>query len=176
MKKTSVWFLLLALVLPAWAQPNSSAQREEMKKLDYMIGQWRGEGWMERNGQRHTFSGTETVQSKLGGIALLIEGLFNSKPAGSEEMVPVHETLAVLSYDEKAKVYRFRTYLATGMSGDCELQVITGGWPWGMHTPQGHIRYTFRLNEKGEWLEVGEFSQDGQTWRQFFEMTLRRQQ
>jgi len=74
-----------------------------MKKLDYMIGKWQGEGWMERDGQRHTFAGTENVQSKLSGIVMLVEGLFKGKATGSAEVVTVHETLGVLSYDEKAK-------------------------------------------------------------------------
>jgi hypothetical protein len=37
------------------------------------------------------------------------------------------------------------------------------------------MRYTIKHNEKDEWFEVGEMTQDGQTWRKFFEMTLERQ-
>jgi hypothetical protein len=36
------------------------------------------------------------------------------------------------------------------------------------------MRFTVRLNEKGQWFEVGEFSRDGKAWQKFFEMTLER--
>jgi hypothetical protein len=41
--------------------------------------------------------------------------------------------------------------------------------------PRGQMRYTIKHNEKGEWFEVGEMTQDRQTWHKFFEMTLERQ-
>jgi len=174
MKKEILLLLLWALPISLSAQMPASIQREEMKKLDYMIGQWQGSGWIDREGGRQSFAGTETVQGKLGGIALLVEGNFKGKLAGAEEESTVHETLAVISYDEKAKVYRFRTYLATGSSGDHEIKMIEGGWEWGMQTSRGNVRFTMKLTEKGEWFEIGEFSQDATTWRKFFEMTLQR--
>jgi len=36
------------------------------------------------------------------------------------------------------------------------------------------MRYTMVLNEKGDWFEIGEMSQDRQTWRKFFEMSLQK--
>lgn len=175
MKKTAALLLLLALpvTLPAQQTP-ASTQREAMKKLDYMIGQWKGTGWIEREGGRQTFAGTETVQGKLGGLALLVEGNFKGKVSGKDEEVTVHETLAVLSYDEKAKSYRFRTYLANGSYGDQELKLIEGGWQWGFQFPGGHLRFITKLNEKDQWFEIGEISRDGKTWQKFFEMTLQR--
>ena len=51
------------------AQDPAAAQREAMKKLDFLVGEWKGEGWMEfAPGQRRTFRGTEVVQSKLDGL------------------------------------------------------------------------------------------------------------
>lgn len=53
--------------------------------------------------------------------------------------------------------------------------VVEGGFQWAFQGPQGiSIRYTVKLTEKGEWFERGEMSQDGKSWRQFHEMTLRR--
>jgi hypothetical protein len=163
--------LLLTLSLPLSAQtaPAPTARLNEMKKLDYMVGQWKGTGWMEREGGRQTFAGTEMVQNKLNGLALLFEGNFKNK-----EGAVVHETLAILSYDEKAKSYNFRTYLANGSVGDHVLNLIEGGWQWGIQYPQGGVRFTFKLSDKGEWFEIGEFSQDGKNWRKFLEMTLQK--
>lgn len=173
MKKIFALLFLLACSAPLMAQtPPPTVQLDAMKKLDYMAGQWKGSGWIEQGGKRTTFNGSETVQSKLGGLALLVEGKFNTQIAGKE--VTIHETLGVLSFDERAKTYRFRTYLATGMSGDQEAMLVEGGWQWGIQFPGGSIRYTIKVNEKDEWFEIGEISQDGKTWRKFFEMTLQR--
>ena len=165
--------LLLVCAVPLMAQmPQPTAQREAMKKLDYMAGQWKGNGWMEQAGKRETFNGGEMVQSKLNGLALLVEGKFNTEIGGKE--VTIHETLAVLSYDERSKTYRFRTYLANGITGDQEARLIDGGWQWGFQFPGGNIRYTIKVNEKEQWFEIGEMSQDGTNWRKIFEMTLQR--
>lgn len=58
--------LLLVLTTSTLAQHSSSAQLEEMKKLDFLIGEWRGEGWAEFiPGQRRTSSITETFSRNL---------------------------------------------------------------------------------------------------------------
>lgn len=174
MKFLYAFLLLLMLTLPLAAQQTSPAaltiRQNEMKKLDYMVGQWKGTGWMERQGGRETFAGTETVQSKLNGLALMFEGNFKNK-----EGVAIHETLAVLSYNEKTKSYDFRTYLANGSVGDYVLNLIEGGWQWSIQYPQGGVRFTFKLTDKGEWFEIGEFSPDGRNWRKFLEMNLKKQ-
>jgi hypothetical protein len=171
MKTLKTLLLLLAFALPVWAQtsPSVSTKINEMKKLDYMIGEWKGTGWMERPGMRETFAGTEIIQSKVGGLALLVEGKFKDKDGKV-----VHETLAVISYNEKTKSYNFRTYLATGTEGEHELKLLEGGWQWGFQFPQGNVRFTFKLSDKGEWREIGEFSADGKTWRQFLELNLQK--
>ena len=173
MKRFVTLLFLLVLPLPVLAQmPSPTIQLNEMKKLSYMAGQWKGSGWMEQAGKRTDFSGAETIQSKLNGLTLLVEGKFNTQINGKD--VTVHETLAVLSYDERSKTFRFRTYLANGITGDQEAKLIDGGWQWGFQFPGGTIRYTIKVNEKDEWFEIGEMSQDGTTWRKFFEMTLKR--
>jgi hypothetical protein len=54
-------------------------------------------------------------------------------------------------------------------------KVGTDTLEWSLQIPQrGRMRYTITRNEKDEWFEVGETSQEDQTWRKFFEMTLRK--
>jgi hypothetical protein len=158
-------------------QPRPSpVQLEQMKKLHFLVGEWRGEGWTEFiPGQRRTSPINETVQPRLGGIILLVEGLGKTKVPGKDEEVVVHNALGVLSYDEKAKLYRLRSYLATGQSTDAEARFTEGGFQWGFQpSPALSMRYTVRLTDKGEWFEIGEMSQDGKSWRQFHEMTLQK--
>jgi hypothetical protein len=171
--------VFLVNVAPAPAQENqsSSVQREEMKKLSFLLGQWKGEGWMEFGpGQRSTFKQTEDVRSKLDGLLILIEGLGKSKLPDSDREMTVHNALAVVSYDEGAKLFRFRAYTARGQYTDSEGRIKDGVFEWGLRDPQrgNRVRFIIKLNEKGEWFEIGESSQDGQNWKKFFEMTLQR--
>lgn len=145
-----------------------------MKALDYMAGEWKGSGWIEQGGPRETFAGTETIQSKLNGLAMLVEGRFTGRPPGHDRDIIVHETLAVISYDRRGGKYNFRTYLANGSTGDHDFTVLDNGWQWGLEFPGGRMRYSMTLAGADRWVEVGEISRDGATWRKFFEMTLQR--
>ena len=145
------------------------AQRAEMKKLDLWVGQWQGSGWIQQGKEKETFNGTETVQRKLDGLALLVEGKFKNK-----EGIVTHETLAVLSSDLKTKTYRFNTYLASGNKGEYEFKSTADGWQWGIKFPGGSIRFITKLTDD-TWFETGESSQDGgKTWRKYFEMSLKK--
>lgn len=148
--------------------PNADARRAEMKKLESMVGQWKGSGWIQQGPKRETFNGTETVQRKIDGLALLIEGKFSD----SEGKI-IHETLAVLSSDPKTKNYNFRTYLATGLSGEHDFKLLADGYEWGFQLPSGSIRYLIKTTND-VWFETGEFSKDGKTWMKFFEMKLKK--
>jgi hypothetical protein len=169
MRKTAV-LVLLMFALAAFAQgpPKPDAQLAAMKKLDYLVGTWEGEGWVEMMGPRTTFRGTEVITRKLGGVALLVEGAHFSND------VPVHTTLAVMSYDPQAKTYAFDTWLANGMTGEYELVVNDNGWSWDIRTPMGVMRYSMTINDAGEWVEIGERSRDGAQWKKFFEMKLKK--
>jgi hypothetical protein len=139
-----------------------------MKKIDFLVGNWVGDGWMEVQGQKTSFSSSEKVQSKLDGTILTIEGLHKSKTDGRI----VHNAFAVISYDERANGYRFMSHLADGRFGDNKGSVDNGTFIWQLEIPRGKIQYKIKLNDKGEWSEVGEYSPDGTNWHQIFEMTL----
>ena len=173
MKKILCIALLCISSVTALAQTPASGQRAAMKKLDWLVGHWKGTGWIQMGPQgRKEFTQTETIQGKLDGLVLIIEGQGTSKEDGS----PVHTALAFVSYDEGAKTFRWRAFTAEGRQTDTVAKVATNTLEWGLEIPQrGRMRYTIKLNEKGEWFEVGEMSQDGQTWLKIFEMTLQRQ-
>lgn len=183
MKKFSLLLLLLMLPVALHAQTQTQTpavattpQSSEMKKLDFLVGQWKGTGYIEFGpGQRRTFTETENVQSKLDGVVLLIEGLGKGKTAASQEEVTIHNAFAFASYDRDAKVFRWRAFRADGSSMDTNATVSENALVWGFHDPRaGEMRFTIKLNDKKQWFEVGEFSRDGNTWQKFFEMTLDR--
>lgn len=154
------------LQIPAM-QPES--KRAEMKKLDALIGSWVGSGWIMHASGKESFVGTETVQKKIDGLALLVEGNYKNKDG-----VIIHETLAVLSPNAKTKNFGFQTFLANGMSGEHEFKVTETGWRWGLQFPGGTMRYDIRI-ENDTWIETGEMSRDdGKTWMKFFEMNLKK--
>jgi hypothetical protein len=166
-------FLLATVVLLAGfmnvsAQENANIEvrRGEVKKLESMVGQWKGSGWIQQGGKRETFTGTETVQRKLDGLALLVEGRFTNA-----EGKVIHETLAVLDFNAKDTKYRFRTYLGTGASGEHDFKLNADGYEWGFQIPGGMIRYTIKT-ANNVWFETGEYSKDGKSWLKFFEMQL----
>lgn len=163
---------------PAGAAPSVQPERQRaaIDRLSAMVGDWRGEGWIEHGNGRSTFRGGERVQRKIDGLALLVEGNFNdasASGAGSAQGAPVHNTLAVISFDPRTRKYRFTTWLATGSSGEHELELIDDGWRWMIVTPGATIRYSATFTGD-EWLEIGEIHQGDRPWRQFFEMRLRR--
>ncbi len=168
-----IYLLLASIILIfanfAFAQApiTTELKKTEMKKLDKMAGQWQGSGWIQQGPKREVFSGSETVQSKLEGLAVLVEGKF-SNPEGKV----IHQTLAVLSYDDALKNYRFATYLANGITSVQDFKVVGDHFEWGFPIPNvGTVRYTIKVDD-ATWSEIGEFSRDGKAWMQNFEMKL----
>lgn len=169
--------LMLLTTVAAMAQSPGTTSAAEMKKLDFLVGDWKGEGWIEMGpGGRSTFKQTEAVQSKLNGTVIIVEGLGMGKLANSGQDGVVHNALAVISYDSTARKFLFRAFRADGNYIDANVSVGDKSLIWGFRPPQqgGEIRYTIKLNDAGQWLEIGEFSMDGKQWRKFFEMTLQR--
>jgi hypothetical protein len=180
MQRSSFWggVVFLSLLGSATALGQEArapaAQQEAMKKLGFLVGQWKGESWMEfRPGQRSNSVGTETVQSKLGGLLLTIEGIHRRKVGEKEAGDVMHHAFAVVSYDEKVKRYRFYAFTDRGSYTEAEAKVADGKLEWGFRIPRfGDVRYTITVTENGHWSEIGEVSSDGAQWRKFFEMNL----
>jgi hypothetical protein len=63
---------------PREASPDHFAA---MKKLSFLVGEWHGESWSQMGPHKRTSKGIEVVQSKLGGLLLVIDGRFD--PTGS---------------------------------------------------------------------------------------------
>ncbi|PYS98332.1 MAG: hypothetical protein DMF63_16915 [Acidobacteria bacterium] len=172
MKKVVFLFFVLFVSfvsIQAQMQQDVTNRQAEMKKLDKLVGTWKGSGWYSvAGGKRENFTSAEVVQRKIDGLAMLVEG----KHINPEGKV-IHETLAVISYDEPSKIFKFSTYLATGPTGNYDFKVVLDGYEWGFKTPAGTIRYLIKA-DNDVWSETGEFSRDGQAWVKIFEMKLDR--
>ena len=162
---------LMAVAPAALAQQRpgpSPAQLEAMKKLDFLIGKWKGSGWaMADPNQRREYTQTEDVQKKAGGSIVLIEG------HGTMGDTAIHDALAVVDYDEKSGKYRFRAWQASGPPVDTEVKVGDRTFEWGFESPRGSVRFRMSQPEPDQWLETGEFLREG-AWVKFMEMKLQR--
>jgi hypothetical protein len=148
----------------------SPAEIAAIKKLSFLVGKWEGEGWSQTGPRRDNFRGTETVQLKLSGKALLIEGLFRDTATNNVG----HETLAVVTFDEKTGKYRFSTFLFNRPNAEFELTVRSNGFSWQMKpTESVVVEYTMIL-EDGVWHEVGEATIAGRPKMKVMEMKLKK--
>jgi hypothetical protein len=176
MPKLRELLLVMSLLLPRTAAAQAEPERTEMKKVEFLVGEWDGEGRVASGpGQPKTFTIHESVQRKLDGLAILFEGLGKSpSPDGTERIT--HHALAMLAYDPGARVYRLSAYREGGGFIAAEAKVGAKSLIWGFSDARaGDIRFTIRLDDKGKWTEAGEASRDsGKSWHKFLDMTLHR--
>lgn len=162
---------LIGPLLLAQAPPPVAPVPEAMLRVGPMAGRWAGEGWIRRGpGEPERFKGTETVESRLGGHVLVVEGRHLDPKDGRL----VHHAFATITYDTAKAAYRFRSHLANGLSGDHPAEWKEGAFIWSMELPRvGTMRYTIRIKD-GLWDEIGEMQREG-VWNKFFEMRMKRQ-
>lgn len=150
---------------PAPAPPprDLAAQSKAMADIAFLRGRWLGRG--ERtppSGARYSYAQTMLVEPKAGGIILAIEGL--SLREGSAAAPPGTGSYAVISYDERARKYRFRSFgFGEMIDADAEL-VGPGVFRWTTAGPLA-FRFTVDGSKPGLWSETGERSADrGESW------------
>jgi hypothetical protein len=151
-----------------------SLQKAEMKKLHFLQGEWKGEAWtISPNREKHFIIQTEKVEIQQNGLVLTIHGNGIDKKSLMSKPKMVHDAFALLFFDrERQKVQM----MAFNKGNRILTEPIVGNdqsMIWGFSLPNtGEVRYTIRLNEQGQWFEIGEFSRDGVQWFKNFEMKL----
>ncbi|MGZ5473874.1 MAG: hypothetical protein ACXW31_12140, partial [Thermoanaerobaculia bacterium] len=89
--------ILFLIALPVFAA-------DEMRKLDFLVGDWKGEASVSSGpGKGEQVLQTETVRTKLGGKALLIEGTGKKKLADGSAGDVVHDAVGMVWFDEAMK-------------------------------------------------------------------------
>ncbi len=155
----------------AYRQPDIAAQRAAIAKLDFLRGEWEGEGSMLSPNGRFEFRQTESVRTNLDGAILLIDGRGYARAAPAAA-APVFSAFAVISYDEAKGAYAFRSY-ANGHYGDFTARFLDdGAFEWSAPP----MRYVVRIDDKGRWIEIGERRGENGEWTPFFNMTLTRRE
>ncbi len=160
----------LLLATPAIAQQRDiPAQAAAMKEIGFMNGRWLGRGWRNGpDGKRYDYTQTMLVESKSGGILLAVEGL--SLRHGTDAAKPGGGSFAVVSYDERAKSYEFRSFGFGELIPATARLVRPGVFEW---TTSGPLMLRFTVDgTHGDWRETGERSMDGgKSWTPTHELT-----
>jgi hypothetical protein len=159
--------LLTLLATAALAQDMMTpppAQLAEMKKLSFLVGEWKGGGSIQMGPEKREFEGTEMVQSKLGGVVLTIDGMHHAK---GQPGTPLHNAFAVVSYDMRAKGYQFRAYTANGQALTAEARLRDGGLEWGfehedslLHQARRERPVARNRRDVARWLRVAAVLRD----------------
>jgi hypothetical protein len=164
-----VFALLLLCPTLLYAQPvppsPSAARVAAQRRLDFLEGDWSGEGWMQMGPRRTTFTSHETVTREAGGLVLLVKG----RHLAGERVV--HDALGIVAANDDG-TYTFTSWLANGLSGVHAGEWKDGAFVWRMDTPAGRVRYTIRLDDQGRWHETGDRLGDDGRATPFFEMML----
>jgi hypothetical protein len=166
--------LITTVSLPAFAQPPASdttaAQRVAMQKLNFLVGQWSGPAIISTGpGEPLHLTQTESVQYKLDGLVLLIEGAGHTA-----EGKTVFRALATVSFDDATNTYHFRAY-NDGHYVDTALAVQKDGFSWGFDAGPARITNSMRLTDSGEWAETTDVTVGNNKPRRSVEMLLKRQ-
>jgi hypothetical protein len=158
----------------SFGQTPESLQKEAIKKLNWLLGEWSGTSVVNMGGKKSTLVYvSESVRPNLDSTILTINGQGVEKDSLTKKDVIVHDAFAVISFDEKQKRFRWSAWRIPGGSyGDLEIALGDRSFEWSTKVQGGQTRYKARLNEKGQWIEVGEFSKDGIKWFKYITLTL----
>jgi hypothetical protein len=168
----AIMLCLSGFALTAHAQDVSAAS-PEMERIGFLLGNWLGRGWIMTDGSHRTFIQTEHVSRRAGGAVVVLDGSAKSTDSSDYGQI-VHRAFGVVSFDTAVGVFRWYA-VRGGQQVDTEAKIGDRQLIWSTPGPNGSsIRYTIRIDERGRWFEIGEYSSDGQIWTQVFETTLER--
>ncbi|XOV93124.1 MAG: hypothetical protein ACFHWX_00140 [Bacteroidota bacterium] len=140
--------------------------------MNDLIGEWEGTGWVITQERQKRFTRVnERLTYKLDSSIIYIEG----KGINIEDGKVVHDAIGIVHLDPNTSQLMMMAFTEEGRNTLTALTFPTvDSFEWLIQLgPAGTIRYTAVVKD-GTWIEAGSYSRDGDTWNQFFEMTLRK--
>jgi hypothetical protein len=142
-----------------------------MQALKWLSGNWQGTVYLNGgDGNKHSFNHTLEFTPKLKNSVLLLD------EAAFQGQDTIFQNIGLLSYHVLQSKYTLQAYTKEGSQIDAFVEIQDKKMIWRIDIPGNIIiRYTIKLNEKGQWHQIGESSADeGKMWEPFFESTLSR--
>jgi len=170
MKNVLTLIILIPLnIAVAFAQTGASTN-----KLSFMIGEWKGNGWMmTQNGKQFT-SIVEKVDCKLDCEIFAIAGIGTKTDSATMKSVVVHDAFGIIAYDKAKGKFTLRAYKKDNIT-ETELEIISEKMiRWNLAIPNngGTMRFTTDFSEPNKWKGTGEYSRDGTNWIKMMETRL----
>src|SRR5690606_3635647 len=176
MKKFILSLLILLIgISSSQAQNDSIKNPVTIDKLNFMIGEWEGTGWMmTRNGKEDALI-KEKAEYKLEKGIMVVEGLGTKTDSITKVVKTVHDAFGIIYVDSKTNSLMINAYKKDA-SVQSKIEFIENKIiRWNMEIPnQGKVRFTIDFSIENKWIEIGEFSRDGINWMKFLEMNLDR--
>ena len=161
--------VLVPLMVQLPRVPDLEAQREAIKKLDFIVGKWAGEARLLRGPiESVELLQTEEAQYKLDGLIMVIEGIGRAKSTNQ----PLLQAFGIISYDDESGTYRLRAF-NDGRFLETQMRLLEEGkgMTWGFDMGEVRTNSVLRINEHGEWTEFAEISIGSQPPKKLFELT-----
>ena len=151
--------------------------QDETNPLLFMVGKWKGSGWMmTREGKQFTTI-TENIVCKLDCAVLSAEGLGTKLDSSTNKLITVHDAFGVISKDSKNDMWVMRAYKNKEVI-DAEIVFVNEKvirWELPIPNNGGTMRFTTDFTSTNKWKGTGEYSRDGENWRVIMQTELTRE-
>lgn len=148
--------------------------QSESNPLSFMVGKWKGSGWMMTQSGKQFTNITENVVCKLDCAVLSVEGLGTKLDTLTKKEIVVHDAFGVISKDAKNNKWVMRAYKKTEVI-DAEIVFVSEiviRWELPIPNNGGTMRFTTDFSTPNKWKGTGEYSRDGKSWMVIMETEL----
>lgn len=154
----------LVTAMSAQAQMGPPAPAPELKKLDFLVGDWTSEGTMNPapGFPGGKFTSSDHIEWMQGNFFRVSNGTFDFASMGKGK------NLAVFGYDSDHKVYTYTEFNSMG-EADVSTGTVDGDtWTWTSDEHMGGMtmkgRFTMKVLSPTSYTMKFELSPDGATW------------
>jgi hypothetical protein len=165
-----VMFLFVCPVAFAQLADPLPVVQQKIQALNWLVGKWQGSVFITGgDGGKREFKHTLQFTSRLNNSILVLN------EAAIKGQDTLFQNIGVLGYNNLLSKYTLQAYTNEGHHIDVYVEARDKTMIWRIHISNNIIRYTIKLNEKGQWHQIGDSSADeGKSWNPFFESTLSR--
>jgi hypothetical protein len=173
--KAYLFVLISAFHLSSTASlvAQESGNLSTSNKLMFIIGEWKGTGWIMTQNGKELSTVTETAECKQNCNIIIVTGIGTKKDSATTETKTVHDAFGIITFNKKTGKHTLRAYKNDEVT-ESEIEFVEDKIiRWNAHSPEGgSIRFTADFTETNKWKETGEFSRDGTKWIKILEMEL----